>query len=77
MSKGLKWNYYVIIRMHDNTMRAVTEVDNLTKTASWEKGKDGIQFTQTRARDLRWRLCVNGYSAHVLSTLYDTITNPD
>lgn len=77
MAKGLKWNYFVGIRMHDNTMRVVTEVDNLTRYAHWEKGKEGIKFTQSRAKDLRWRLCINGYSAHVITTLYDTMTNPD
>ena len=76
MAKGLKWNVYVVIETSTGVMKVVTSVDNCTKWAKWESGKEGKEMTLTTAKDLAWALSVNGYTAHVIQTLHK-MSNPE
>lgn len=62
----MKFKTYVGVLYTQNQVRYVTGIDNATKTAIWEHGKEPKQFTKTIADNLVFGLACNSIPAMVV-----------
>lgn len=72
----MKYKHYVGVLYTNNQVRYVTTINNSTKTALWEHGKEPKEFNKTTAESLVFGLACNGISAVVMRVPeYVTLVN--
>ena len=64
-----KYFYYVIV-LSEDTAKFITNMDNLTKIARWEKDKEPLPLTKSTAEDLAYCLSLNFHPAYVLKSYH-------
>lgn len=63
--------YYYIQVIDKNKIKFITEIDNENKMSYWENDKEFKIFeTKSYADDIAMGLCLNGFYAFVVESLY-------
>ena len=64
-----KYLYYVVVCIDDEA-RFVTQINNATKYAHWNKDEAPMDFAKSTAEDLAYCLNLNFYPSFVLQSYY-------
>lgn len=63
--------YYYVQVLAQNKLKFITSIDNTKYISYWEDDKDFKEFsTKSWATDIANGLCLNGYYAFVVESLY-------
>ena len=70
---ALKCFFYVVVQS-EHQAKFVTALDNISKTALWEKDKKPLPLSQQYAEDLMYCLRINGYRTFIIKSSEDLQT---
>lgn len=65
-----KYHYYIGVQNKDG-MSFVTKIDNASKTSYWNVDDEPLEMGKLIAQDISWGLCLNGYNAVVIQSLFE------
>ena len=66
-----KYHYYIGVQNKDG-MSFVTKIDNVNKTSYWDTDDEPpLEMGKTVAQDISWGLCLNGFNAVVVQSLFE------
>ena len=71
---NMKRYYYIAVNVGENGCLFLTERDNTTKTAYWNKNKKPLVLSKSVAEDTSWALNANGFDTFVVERVISPIT---
>lgn len=76
MANSKKKNFWYIIVLTDEGAKFVTSLDYSTKYAKWDKTEKPLELSQSVAKDICLGLCLNGYNAFPVCSLFEVDKQP-